>query len=136
MKAVNPLRPPGARRPRLAWSLRVLVTTHLAGVLAQAALAGMFVTGDVGMLAAHRDNAVVTHVLTFSMTVAAVLVWRPARGPAWPAWTGGGLIVAENVQIVLGQERILGLHMPLGMLIFGVSAVLTVWAWRWTGAAR
>ncbi|MFI0424735.1 hypothetical protein [Spongiactinospora sp. 9N601] len=118
------------------WSLRVLTTVHLLGVLGQAVLAGMFVTGDVDMLALHSDNALYTHVVSILLTVAAVLVWRPGRGPSWPAWAGGALVVVETVQIVLGQDRRLALHMPLGMLIFGVSLMVTLWSWRWRGAAR
>ncbi|MEV4806321.1 hypothetical protein AB0K18_40535 [Nonomuraea sp. NPDC049421] len=77
-------RPPGW----IVWSLRVTATGHLAGVLVQAALAGLFVTGDVDLLAWHRDNAGYTHALLYAQVVAAVLLWRPGRGPGWPvpAW--------------------------------------------------
>lgn len=119
-------------RPRgwIVWSLRVTATGHLAGVLVQAALAGLFVTGDVDLLAWHRDNAGYTHALLYLQLVAAVLLWRPGRGPGWPALAGVGLVVLETAQVGLGQARIIAGHFPLGVAIFGLSAVFTAWTWR------
>ncbi|MFF0772983.1 hypothetical protein ACFYUK_29120 [Nonomuraea wenchangensis] len=114
----------------ILWPLRGLATAHLAGVLAQAALAGLFVTGDVDLLAWHRDNAGVTHGLLYLQLLAAVLLWRPGRGPLWPALASLGIVVAETVQVALGQWRVIALHFPLGMAVFGLSAVFTVWTWR------
>ncbi|GAA3533598.1 hypothetical protein GCM10022419_011120 [Nonomuraea rosea] len=114
----------------IVWSLRVLATAHLAGVLGQAALAGLFVTGDVDLLEWHRNNAGFTHVLLYLQLVAAILLWRPVRGPGWPALAGLGLVAAETAQVGLGQARMIALHFPLGMTIFGLSAVFTVWTWR------
>ncbi|WP_245658671.1 hypothetical protein [Microtetraspora malaysiensis] len=114
----------------IVWSLRIAATGHLAGVLGQAALAGLFVTGDVDMLTLHRDNAGVTHALLYLQLVAAILLWRPGRGPRGPAWASVALIVLETAQIGLGQSRVLAGHFPLGMTIFGGSAVLAVWTWR------
>ncbi|MGI5487806.1 hypothetical protein [Microtetraspora malaysiensis] len=114
----------------IVWWLRIAATGHLAGVLGQAALAGLFVTGDVDMLVMHRDNAGTTHVLLYLQLVAAILLWRPGRGPRGPAWASVALVVMETAQVVLGQSRVLAGHFPLGMAIFGGSAVLAVWTWR------
>ncbi|GAA3685816.1 hypothetical protein GCM10022224_058250 [Nonomuraea antimicrobica] len=126
MSSTNPL--PGPRG-WIVWSLRVTATVHLAGVLAQAALAGLFVTGDVDLLTWHRDNGGVTHSVLYLQLVASILLWRPGRGPGWPALAGLGLVVLETGQVVFGQSRILALHFPLGMAIFGLSAVFTAWTW-------
>ncbi|WP_241563852.1 hypothetical protein [Nonomuraea polychroma] len=114
----------------IVWSLRVTATVHLAGVLAQAELAGLFVTGDVDLLTWHRNNAGFTHSALYLQLVAAILLWRPGRGPLWPALVSLGLVAAETVQVAAGQDRVLALHFPLGMAIFGLSAVFTVWTWR------
>ncbi|MEQ4719612.1 hypothetical protein [Nonomuraea sp. B19D2] len=121
----SPSAPPGWT----VWSLRAFATAHLAGVLGQAALAGLFVTGDVDLLAWHRNNAGFTHSLLYLQLVAAILLWRPGRGPLWPALASLGLVVAETMQVVLGQFRVLALHFPLGMAVFGLSAVFTAWTW-------
>ncbi|UBU15981.1 hypothetical protein [Nonomuraea gerenzanensis] len=118
-----------APRRWIVWSLRVTATGHLAGVLAQAALAGLFVTGDVDLLTWHRNNGGVTHSLLYLQLVASVLLWRPGGGAWWPAVAGVGLVLLETVQVVLGQNRVIAGHFPLGMAIFGLSAVFTAWAW-------
>ena len=126
MTSLNTASPPGW----IVWSLRVLATAHLTGVLAQAVLAGLFVTGDVDLLTWHRDNAGVTHSLLYLQLVAAVLLWRPGRGPLWPALASLGIVAAETVQVVLGQSRLVAPHFPLGMAVFGLSAAFTAWTWR------
>ncbi|WP_067176669.1 hypothetical protein [Microtetraspora niveoalba] len=132
-------RPARTLRPRapgwIVWWLRIAATGHLAGILAQAVLAGLFVTGDVDMLALHRNNGGFTHVLLYLQLVAAILLWRPGRGPRGPAWASAALVGLETAQIALGQSRVLAGHFPLGVTIFGASAVLAVWTW-WGLRAR
>ncbi|WP_217369982.1 hypothetical protein [Nonomuraea antri] len=113
----------------VVWALRVLATAHLAGVLAQAVLAGLFVTGDVDLLAWHRGNGGFTHSVLYLQTLAAFLLWRPARVALWPALASLGLVAMELAQIGLGQARVIALHIPLGMAVFGLSAVFTAWTW-------
>ncbi|MFD0478849.1 hypothetical protein ACFQ0B_69705 [Nonomuraea thailandensis] len=60
------------------------------------------------------------------------------QGAWWPAAAGAALVALETVQVVLGQHRIIAGHFPLGMAIFGLSAVFTAWTWlglRRAGAA-
>ena len=116
----------------IGWPLRSVAVLHLFGVLAQAVFAGLFVTGDVDMLAWHRTNGGFTHVTLYLQLVASILLWRPARGPAWPALAAAGLVAAETLQVVAGQERVLAVHFPLGMAVFGATTVLTVLVWRVT----
>ncbi|WP_285704927.1 hypothetical protein [Microtetraspora sp. NBRC 16547] len=132
-------RPAGAPRTRppgwIVWWLRIATTAHLAGVLGQAVLAGLFVTGNVDMLVQHRDNAGLTHTMLYLQLVAAILLWRPGRGPSWPAWASAALVALETVQVMLGLNRVLAGHFPLGVTIFGVSAVMAAWTW-WGLRAR
>lgn len=116
----------------IVWSLRAGATLHLLGVLGQAVLAGLFVTGDVDMLTAHRDNGGFTYAMLYVQLVSAILLWRPGRGPLWPALASAGLVAAETLQIVLGQERVIAAHFPLGVAVFGAAAVMTAWTWRGT----
>ncbi|MDH2430713.1 hypothetical protein [Sphaerisporangium sp. TRM90804] len=114
----------------IRWALRLTATGHLLAVLGQATLAGMFVTGEVDLLGVHRDNANTTFALLTLQLAAAVLLWRRGRGPSRPVWAGVGLMVMETGQIFLGQSRVVAAHIPLGVAIFGVSAVITAWTWR------
>lgn len=114
----------------IVWSLRATATLHLATVLGQAIIAGMFVTGQVDLLAHHSLNATVTTVLVGLQLVAAIALWRPARGPVWPLWVSVLQAVLLNVQVLLGMERLVAPHIPLAMVIFGLAALMTAWTWR------
>ncbi|MFF7728419.1 hypothetical protein [Streptomyces sp. NPDC008001] len=100
----------------------------LLDTLAQAALAGLFVTGDLDLLTWHAANAGVLSALTVVQTAAALVVWRAARGPLWPAAASAGLVGLVSVQQGLGEARVLAGHMPLGMAVFGCATALTYWA--------
>ncbi|MEE4420554.1 hypothetical protein [Streptomyces bugieae] len=64
--------------------MRGAAAAFLLGTLAQAALAGLFVTGDVELLAWHDANAQVLAALALVLVLAAVLIrWR-VQGPRWP----------------------------------------------------
>ncbi|GAB1819814.1 hypothetical protein [Herbidospora sp. RD11066] len=115
----------------MRWTLRITSALHLAGVLGQALLAGLFVTGDVDMLDLHEGNAGVTHSLSYVLLGTAFLFWRRRR-VVWPLWAAVALVVAESVQIWVGMSRDLAVHFPLGMAIFGGSAVMTLLLWRVT----
>ncbi|KPC64391.1 hypothetical protein ADL29_12165 [Streptomyces chattanoogensis] len=100
----------------------------LLDTLVQAVLAGLFVTGDLDLLAWHAANAGVLSALTVIQTVLAVVVWRRLRGPGWPAAASAALVGLVSVQQGLGEARVLAGHMPVGMAIFGCATALTYWA--------
>lgn len=121
-------RSPRASRWRPSRLLRVVSVLVLLDTLVQAALAGLFVTGDLDLLAWHAANAGVLSGLTVAQTVAAALVWRAERGPWRPVAAGAALVALVSVQRGLGEARVLAGHMPLGMAVFGCATALTYWA--------
>ncbi|MEK2479290.1 hypothetical protein [Streptomyces noursei] len=119
------------KRHERRWPMRLLRGTAvlvLLDTLLQAALAGLFVTGDLDLLAWHAANAGVLSALAVVQTVLAVVVWRRLRGPGWPAAASAMLVALVSVQQGLGEARILAGHMPVGMAIFGCATALTYWA--------
>ncbi|WP_369392359.1 hypothetical protein AB5J72_35835 [Streptomyces sp. CG1] len=119
-------------RRRAARLLRTLSVLALFDTLLQAALAGLFITGDVGLLDWHAANASVLALLVALEAIAAFLVWRPGRGPIGPFLLAAGLLLLVGVQQALGHSRMLGGHVPLGMAIFGIGAALTYWSFSYT----
>ncbi len=113
------------------WALRALITVHALDAFTQAILAGRFLSGDFAMLKTHLDNANfgVSSISSLQI-IAAVLYWRPGGGRSWPLFASLALTGVEAVQILLGVNRILGVHIPLGVLIILSTAALAVWAWR------
>jgi heme A synthase len=82
------------------------------------------------MLLAHRRNADGVAILSFAVVAAAILVWRKHRAPGVLVLCTAALSAAVVGQIATGYNRILGLHVPLGVAVIVLSTVLTVWAWR------
>lgn len=124
--------PPETTRPVpgwAVWTLRCLVLLVTVLVLAQPVLAGLFVTGDVGMLELHGITASFLVALVAFQTIAAILVWRPGRGPAWPILASGAAFVVVELQAGLGYARVVAAHIPLGVLLFGLSVALLIAVW-------
>ncbi|MFF0431705.1 hypothetical protein ACFYU9_05690 [Streptomyces sp. NPDC004327] len=120
------------------WPLHLIRTAAalvLLDTLAQAALAGLFVTGDLDLLTWHSVNADALAALTFVQAASALVVrWRLA-GPVWPVGASVLLIVLVGAQQALGEARILAGHLPLAMAIFGLGTALTYWTWTFNPAA-
>jgi hypothetical protein len=100
--------------PTAARPLRAVVLLHAALILAQAGFAGQFLAGDAAWVRVHELNAGIIHLVAFVQLVVAILVWRPGRGPGWPALAS------------------LALHVPLGVAIFGITVAMLVGTRRLT----
>ena|ERR1043165_5680238 len=116
-------------RGRIVWWLRAFLVLFLVDLMVQVGLAALFVTGDVELLEWHNANAnVILSTILFFAFVLAVLLWRPARGSSGPAWWIVGLFLLIEAQKTLGYLRLVGVHIMLGVTIFGLAAGLVVWA--------
>jgi hypothetical protein len=124
-------------RPARRWPIiviRALVVVILLQVLTQAALAGGFITGDVGLLGLHSANAILLALTSAALLPATILLVRPGRGPWWPILLSIALWTAIVLQIGLGYARQVGLHIPVGMSIMGLTAAFTWWAFSYRAA--
>jgi hypothetical protein len=82
------------------------------------------------MLGIHRGNGISVAIIGYAQLLVALLYWRPGRGPGWPVPLALGLSAAETLQIYLGFNRIIGVHVPLGVTIIATAALLTASVWR------
>ncbi|HVM65250.1 MAG TPA: hypothetical protein VMU14_10340 [Acidimicrobiales bacterium] len=104
-----------------------LATVFLFG---QALLAGQFLSGAYRALDLHRANAFLAEVMVVISAVGAFVDARARGGPRWPPLVCTGLVVAVGVQIRLGLNRELAVHIPLGVAIIATAALLLQEAWR------
>lgn len=95
----------------------------------QAVFAGQFLSGTYDALLTHRENATFAGLAVIVSTVAAVLVRVPGRGPWWPIAASAGIFGLVALQIVLGFARVIGAHVPLGVMTILLAVSLAVWAW-------
>jgi hypothetical protein len=119
------------RGPRASLQvLRVVAIMHSLAFLAQPVFAGEYLMGDVDALALHRVNAFVVTVLdVLQLVCAIVFVWK-GRGRAWPIWASLALALAVEVQVGMGFERLLLVHLPLGVSLTVGQILTTVWLFR------
>jgi hypothetical protein len=112
------------------WPFRVVVSA--AGVLLfnQAVFAGQFLSGTFGALHTHRENATAAGIVVLAAALAAVPIRWPGRGPSWPVFACLGLFGLVALQMRLGFARVLTVHVPLGVTIIALAALLVIWAWR------
>lgn len=110
------------------WFLRISILLVTASVLIQPVLAGLFVTGEVGLLTMHAANASLIALLVLVQLVAAILV-RTGGGPGWPIWATVAFFVLVLAQTAIGYARVVALHIPVGVLMFGVIVGLLIATW-------
>jgi hypothetical protein len=120
-----------ARAPRWAY-LPFQITSSAAAVLLldQAVFAGQFLGGSYGALRTHQDNGSYAGIAVLVSALCAVLVRWPGRGPLWPLLGSLGLFALVAVQIAIGYARALTLHVPLGVVIIALAAMVVVRGWR------
>ena len=116
--------------------MRTVAVLILLQVLLQAALAGAFITGDVGLLGLHSANGNLLVLTTTALLPATILLWRPGRGPRWPIAFSVLLWWLVAVQVGLGFGRQVGLHIPLGVAIMSLISGFTWWSVLPRGARR
>lgn len=117
-------------------TLRALQVTAVLSVLT---LLFQFVTagqlfGRGGPEDLHGAGAIVLHVVTGLLTIAAVLHARSTSGPWWPAVLAAVVFVLTFVQAWFGSGATLAIHVP-GAMILTVGAVWLA-AWSLARSAR
>jgi hypothetical protein len=110
--------------------LRVVAVIHALSMIAQPALAGLYLSGKVDALATHQINAVIIALFDLVQVFAAVAFAWKGRGRFWPLWASLAVLVAGEAQVGVGLEGIVAVHIPLGVSIIAMQILLTVWLFR------
>jgi hypothetical protein len=131
---VSGRRPVDRGRTRVAF--RAAATGQAALGLAQASIAGSFLNGHYDMLRVHLTAAMVMVGLAVVQAIVGVMLGRLGQAPGWVVRASVVLPVAVAGQGMLGMYRMLGLHVPLGVLVVAASAGLAAWSWRPGPATR
>ncbi|BAJ26009.1 MULTISPECIES: hypothetical protein [Kitasatospora] len=93
-------------------------------------LAGGFLQGYYPLLDAHKQTAMALSTVSLLTAAAGLLLWRLSRGPSGPAVQYGVLTLLCVVQYAFGDERILLLHVPLGVGVFVMAEKSVVEAFK------
>jgi hypothetical protein len=127
----EPAAPPPApfdRGPRASLQvLRVVAVLHSLAFLGQPVFAGGYLMGDVDSLALHDINAFVITGLDLAQLICAIVYFWGGRGRAWPIWASLAVALAVEVQVGMGYERLLVVHLPLGVSLTVGQILITIW---------
>ncbi|WP_404953366.1 hypothetical protein [Streptomyces sp. 147326] len=99
---------------------QVAIALQAAAIFFQAATAGLLLSSSHGEVL-HGVGARVMYGASMLYVLAAVLAWRPGGGSPRPILYASGFLVLASVQVVLGIARVPSVHVPLGVLMFGLS---------------
>ncbi|MEN3536677.1 hypothetical protein AAH991_16300 [Microbispora sp. ZYX-F-249] len=102
--------------------LRIAIILQTLTIFLQAVSAGLLLTASYGETL-HSIGARVMYGASMLYLLAAVLAWKPGGGSPRPIWHASGFLVLASVQVVLGIAHVPPAHLPLGVLMFGLSVL-------------
>ncbi|WP_182908552.1 hypothetical protein [Microbispora sp. H13382] len=102
--------------------LRIAIILQTLTIFLQAVSAGLLLTASYGETL-HSAGARVMYGASLLYLLAAVLAWKPGGGSPRPVWHAAGFLVLASVQVVLGIAHVPAAHLPLGVLMFGLSVL-------------
>ncbi|MEU8171383.1 hypothetical protein AB0C14_00765 [Microbispora hainanensis] len=108
--------------------LRVAITAQTVVVFVQAITAGLLLSAR-GHMAPHSAGAYTLFGVTVLHVIIAIMAWRPGGGSPRPILYAAGFLVLTLAQVALGITHVKALHIPLGVLMFGLSVLQLVWIW-------
>ena len=102
--------------------LRIAIALQTLTIFLQAVSAGLLLTSSYGETL-HSVGARVMYGASMLYVLAAVLAWKPGGGSPRPVRYASGFLVLASVQVVLGIAHVPSVHVPLGVLMFGLSVL-------------
>ncbi|MEU6548504.1 hypothetical protein [Streptomyces sp. NPDC046859] len=102
--------------------LRFAIALQTLTILLQAVSAGLLLTASYGETL-HSAGARVMYGASMLYVLAAVLAWKPGGGSPRPILHASGFLALASVQVVLGIAHVPSVHLPLGVLMFGLSVL-------------
>ena len=100
--------------------VHIAIALQTFALLFQAVTAGLLLTSPYGEVL-HSVGARVMYGASMLYVLATGLAWRPGGGSPRPLLHASGFLTLASVQVVLGIAHKPALHVPLGVLMFGLS---------------
>ncbi|WP_406066640.1 hypothetical protein OG462_21490 [Streptomyces sp. NBC_01077] len=108
------------RGARFATFVRVSIALQTVGIFFQAVTSGLALSTEYGETL-HSAGARGMYAASMLYLLAAILAWRPGGAPARPILYATGFLLLASLQVILGIGHVMGFHIPLGVLMFGLS---------------
>ncbi|MDT0566100.1 hypothetical protein RM704_01125 [Streptomyces sp. DSM 3412] len=111
---------PNARRT--SSFLRITIALQTLTIFLQAISAGLLLASPYGETL-HSAGARVMYGASMLYVLAAVLAWKPGGGSPRSVRHATGFLALASAQVVLGIAHVPAVHLPLGVLMFGLSVL-------------
>ncbi|OKJ35638.1 hypothetical protein [Streptomyces sp. CB01580] len=102
--------------------LRIAIALQTLTIFLQAVSAGLLLTSSYGETM-HSIGARVMYGASMLYVLAAVLAWKPGGSSPRPVLHASGFLTLASVQVALGIAHVPSVHLPLGVLMFGLSVL-------------
>jgi uncharacterized YccA/Bax inhibitor family protein len=102
--------------------LRIAVALQTVTLFATPITAGLLLTTPDGHVL-HSASAYGVFTVALLHLAAAILRWRPGGGSPGPILHAAGFLGLVLAQVALGIAHLTTLHVPLGVLLFGLSVL-------------
>ncbi|MEV5311150.1 hypothetical protein [Streptomyces sp. NPDC052610] len=102
--------------------LRTAIVLQTLTLFFQAVTAGLLLNSSHGYRM-HDVGSKVMYAAAMLYLLATILAWRPGGGSPRPVLYATGFLALASVQVVLGVAHVPSLHVPLGVLLFGLSVL-------------
>ncbi|GII04024.1 hypothetical protein [Planobispora takensis] len=100
--------------------LRIAIILQTVALFTAPITAGLLLTSPDGR-ALHSISAYGVFTVAVLHLIVAILVWRPGGGSPRPILYAAGFLALVLAQVALGIAQTKTLHVPLGVLLFGLS---------------
>ncbi|MBD3550408.1 MULTISPECIES: hypothetical protein [Streptomyces] len=102
--------------------LRTAIALQTLTIFLQAVSSGLLMTTSYGEVL-HSVGARVMYGASMLYVLAAVLAWKPGGGSPRPVLHASGFLALASVQVAVGIAHVPAVHLPLGVLMFGLSVL-------------
>ena len=109
-------------------ALQVTAVLSVLNLVVQYVTAGQILPRGGPAIGVHATGAIVLHVVTGALALAAILDARAQRGPWWPPVLAVLVFVCSFVQAYFGDAGNLRVHVPGAMLLTVGIVWLTAWS--------
>ncbi len=117
------------RRPPLLIALQTEATILMSLSIGQAGLAAAFISKQAATKGLHEANAFVLLGLAV-ITVLTAILYQRRGGPIWMPLAAVLLLILIGAQIGLGESKVAGVHIFLGVIYVVLATLFTSYLFR------
>lgn len=117
-------------------SYRAILVLNVLIIFLQFVLAGQMIGGSDVAVNLHSATGLLLILVGLVQMSLAIAMMRRGIGPGWLILANVGIVLAEAIEAVCGHFRLVSVHVPLALAIFGGVLRQLFWSVREASADR